>query len=93
MVFQFLWDADVSNNGFMQTKGLALLLDDKADNEKDTIKPDMAESNWDANKRQQLYENLTTEDDHLMHIFGMEKIKSRQGFLYCKKFMGKDRPL
>ena len=36
---------------------------------------------WDADLRQALFENLTTQDDHLMHITGLEKSKNGKNFL------------
>src|SRR5262249_17617585 len=70
------WDADVSNKGFMQGVGLALNLNGSATYSKDQINADMTEAPYDATIRQQLYENLTTQDDHLMHITGVEKSKN-----------------
>ncbi len=82
------WDADVSNSGFMQMKGLALLIDKK----KDSVFADMPEEGWDAAKRQQLYENLTTQDDHLMHITGIEKSASGKTFFIVKNSWGEIGP-
>src|SRR6476646_959747 len=78
------WDTDVSNKGFLQGMGLALNLDNSTSYTKDQINPDIKESNSDATVRQQLYENLTTQDDHLMHITGVEKSKSGKTFFMVK---------
>jgi bleomycin hydrolase len=81
--YSVLWDADVSNNGFMQGKGVAVYFgtDKKDPNYKnDVINGTAAEGEWNAQKRQELFENLTTQDDHLMHITGLEK--SAQGKTY-----------
>ena len=86
--YSFLWDTDNSNTGFMQDKGLALLLDENARYKEDSITPDSKESAWDENKRLQLYENLTTQDDHLMHVFGMEKSKGGKDFFIVKNSWG-----
>jgi bleomycin hydrolase len=86
--YSLLWDTDVSNNGFMQDKGLALLLDDKTKYNTDSIKADMPEAGWNPNIRQQLYENLTTQDDHLMHISGIEKSKGGKDFFIVKNSWG-----
>lgn len=84
------WDADVSNYGFLAGKGLALLLDRKI--AKDSINADVTEDMWDAKKRQALYENLTTQDDHLMHIVGIEKSKSGKTFFIVKNSWGEVGP-
>jgi bleomycin hydrolase len=82
------WDADVSNQGFMQGMGLALNLDNATSYTKDQINPDLKEVNYNAATRQQLYENLTTQDDHLMHITGVEKSKSGKTFFMVKNSWG-----
>ena len=82
------WDTDVSNKGFLQGMGLALNLDNSTSYTKDQINPDMKESGSDATVRQQLYENLTTQDDHLMHITGVEKSKSGKTFFMVKNSWG-----
>jgi bleomycin hydrolase len=87
--YTVMWDADVSNNGFRQNKGLALLI---GSNGKDDFTPDAKEESWDAAKRQYLYENLTTEDDHLMHIVGTEKSKEGKLFFIVKNSWGKVGP-
>jgi len=82
------WDTDVSNKGFLQGMGLALNLDNSTSYTRDQINPDIKESNSDAAVRQQLYENLTTQDDHLMHITGVEKSKSGKTFFMVKNSWG-----
>ena len=86
--FTVAWDADVSNKGFMQSSGEALFLNDTIHYTKDMIDPDMKETPYDANVRQQLYENLTTQDDHLMHITGIEKSKGGKTFFVVKNSWG-----
>ena len=86
------WDADVSNQGFMQGVGLALNLDNATSYTKDQINPDLKEVNYDAATRQQLYENLTTQDDHLMHITGVEKSKGGKTFFMVKNSWGRIGP-
>jgi bleomycin hydrolase len=82
------WDADVSNKGFMQRNGVALFLNDTARYSQEMIDPDMKETPYDINLRQQLYENLTTQDDHLMHITGVEKSKGGKTFFVVKNSWG-----
>jgi bleomycin hydrolase len=86
------WDADVSNRGFMQSIGLALNLDNATAYSKDQINPDIKEASYDATIRQQLYENLTTQDDHLMHITGVEKSKDGKTFFMVKNSWGQIGP-
>jgi bleomycin hydrolase len=82
------WDADVSNKGFMSNAGLALNMETTA---KD-VNPDSNELPYDATTRQRLYENLTTQDDHLMHITGIEKSKGGKTFFVVKNSWGKIGP-
>ncbi len=87
--FTVLWDADVSNEGFMQQQGLALQVAQAPTD----AKADMPEDKWDAKKRQELFENLTTQDDHLMHITGMIKSKGGKTFFVVKNSWGDVGPL
>lgn len=82
--YTVLWDADVSNEGFMQKQGLALNVQTAPAD----AKADMPENRWDAAKRQELFENLSTQDDHLMHITGMEKTKGGKTFFVVKNSWG-----
>ncbi len=69
------WDADVSNKGFSHKNGLALVpeknFEDMTDDEKTAVwKSPVREKTVDQAMRQRLFDNLTTQDDHLMHIVG-----------------------
>jgi bleomycin hydrolase len=90
--YSVAWDADVSNNGFRQMQGLALNLDPSVKYTKEMINTDTKEVPYDATVRQQLYENLTTQDDHLMHIVGTEKSKDGKTFFVVKNSWGKVGP-
>lgn len=90
--YTVMWDADVSNSGFMTNNGLALFLQR---NEQETVNPvtaDDKEMEWSANLRQQYFENLTTQDDHLMHIVGIEKSKQGKEFFLVKNSWGVSGP-
>lgn len=87
--FTVSWDADVSNKGFMSSTGLALNVE--GSNSRD-FNPDAQELPYDAATRQRLYENLTTQDDHLMHITGIEKSKGGKTFFVVKNSWGKIGP-
>jgi bleomycin hydrolase len=89
--YTVLWDTDVSNDGFVPKKGLALHFNEPISN-LDTIQADSKEASWNANQRQQLFENLTTQDDHLMHIVGIEKTKSGKLFYMVKNSWGDAGP-
>lgn len=86
--YTVMWDADVSNNGFFSKAGFALNLPPSAVVSMDSVRPDMPEDRYDEKMRQQLYETLVTQDDHLMHITGMQKSKSGKLFFIVKNSYG-----
>ena len=87
--YSVLWDADVSNDGFMQNRGVAVFLDPSAaNNKKDVDAGNAVEGKWDAATRQQLYENLTTQDDHLMHITGTATSSTGKPYFLVKNSWG-----
>jgi bleomycin hydrolase len=86
--FSILWDTDVSNKGFNSKKGIAINI---ANNQSD-INPESIEENWNETIRQNLFENLATQDDHLMHIVGIEKNKSGKTFFIVKNSWGEVGP-
>jgi bleomycin hydrolase len=86
--YTVLWDADVSNNGFRQEWGYALSLKNGRTYTKEEFVPDTGEQPYDEDIRQELYENLTTQDDHLMHIVGYEKSKEGKDFFIVKNSWG-----
>ena len=91
--YTVLWDADVSNPGFAQNKGIALNVAagqritgsgaDVFSAPEETATPEI---------RQKLYEDLVTQDDHLMHITGLEKTKSGKAFFVVKNSWGEVGP-
>jgi bleomycin hydrolase len=86
------WDADVSNNFFSQKSGWAMIPKDK-DDLKGVINPDDDEIFYTQNMRQELFEDLTTQDDHLMHIVGLKKTPNGKTFFYVKNSWGLIGPL
>ena len=90
--YSVAWDADVSNKGFKQELGFALNLDPSVKYTREMVNAETKELPYDANIRQQLYENLTTQDDHLMHIVGTEKSKDGKTFFVVKNSWGKIGP-
>jgi len=87
--YSVLWDTDVSNDNFRQQTGIAIVPD--ADKNRG-FEPQGSEIKWDAASRQQLFENLTTQDDHLMHIVGIEKTKNGKRFFKVKNSWGNIGP-
>ncbi|MCX6163638.1 MAG: aminopeptidase [Ignavibacteriae bacterium] len=86
------WDADVSNNFFSQKKGWAMIPKEKNDL-KGEINPDDEEIEYTKDLRQELFEDLTTQDDHLMHIIGLKQTQSGKTFFYVKNSWGPMGPL
>ncbi len=88
--YSVLWDADVSNDGFMQNRGVAVLLDPSVNvsNKTEIATGNIQEAKWDAAKRQKLFENLTTQDDHLMHITGIEQSSAGKTYFLVKNSWG-----
>jgi bleomycin hydrolase len=90
--YSVVWDADVSNNGFQQGVGLALNLEAGMKYKKEELSADMTEAPSDSITRQKLYENLVTQDDHLMHIIGVEKSAGGKDFFRVKNSWGEVGP-
>lgn len=89
--YSVMWDSDVSNNDFRQKTGYAMLWK-WLPSAIETIDPDAEEQACDQTIRQKLFEDLTTQDDHLMHIVGLEKSKSGKTFFYVKNSWGEVGP-
>lgn len=88
--YTVMWDADVSNNGFGQQNGFALnLIPGKKYDYFNSATP---EEKWDATTRQNLFENLTTQDDHLMQITGISLSKEGKTFFTVKNSWGNVGP-
>ncbi|MFZ1786419.1 MAG: C1 family peptidase [Ferruginibacter sp.] len=91
--YTLMWDADVSNKGFNQKMGMAVYVEDndKA-NIQDIVSGVSEEGAVNPVIRQQLFENLTTQDDHLMHIIGLETDKKGESFFVVKNSWGEVGP-
>jgi bleomycin hydrolase len=90
--YTVMWDADVSNKDFRQkTEGYAMA--SKTSEPNKALAPDDDEIPYDQEIRQILFENLTTQDDHLMHIVGLEKSGKGNKFFLVKNSWGEIGPV
>jgi len=79
-------DADVSNNGWNTHKsGYALFENTRFNHVAD---PDTTEMAYSQELRQQLFESLETQDDHLIHVVGIAKSKNGKLFFILKDSVG-----
>jgi len=90
--YTLLWDTDVSNIGFNHQAGFAMNLEDNGEVKPSLMNPDSPEGKWNDKIRQDRFENLTTQDDHLMHIVGVEKAKNGKIFFIVKNSYGPTNP-
>ncbi|GAB4092352.1 C1 family peptidase [Flaviaesturariibacter terrae] len=84
--YSIVWDADVSNNGFRQKEGFALNVAEGT--AKGSFAANMTEEGASPEERQRLYETLVTQDDHLMHIVGLERNAAGKEFFLVKNSWG-----
>ncbi|MDH4090134.1 MAG: C1 family peptidase [Cyclobacteriaceae bacterium] len=89
--YSLMWDADVSNELFRQQDGFAMLWRDGSFLDKG-CNPDDEEQLYDQATRQALYENLTTQDDHLMHLVGLKRSAGGKKFFLVKNSWGNVGP-
>lgn len=89
--YSVMWDADVSNANFKQADGFALNWKDGGKVSR-PIDPDSEEGAYDQQVRQELFETLVTEDDHLMHLVGLEKTPAGKKFFLVKNSWGEEGP-
>ncbi|RYY85920.1 MAG: aminopeptidase [Chitinophagaceae bacterium] len=88
--YSITWDADVSNGGFQQGQGFALFRGPNSSREKLTATA--TEDSASASERQRLYETLITQDDHLMHLVGIERSAAGKEFFLVKNSWGSVGP-
>ena len=76
--YTFVWDGDMGNEGFSHKNNVAIVpvKDDFA------FKAPVEEKAIDSDYRQLEFDNLTTTDDHLMHITGLAE--DQNGTIYYK---------
>ncbi|QHS60060.1 C1 family peptidase [Chitinophaga agri] len=86
--YTVLWDADVSNRGFLVGKGYALRPVEDSSMRSSVINPDVEEKAYSQEERQQLFDGLITQDDHLMHITGIGKTGKGKEFFIVKNSYG-----
>jgi bleomycin hydrolase len=83
------WDADVSNKGFAAGNGLAIV-PEKSWEDKDAAARSNMFKFWEPEKnvtqdyRQEQFDRLITQDDHLMHIVGVLD-EANSGMYYAVK--------
>ena len=88
--YTITWDGDVSEKGFNEYKGIAIL----PVNEKDDsmfVKP-VKEDYVNQEKRQENFMNYKTTDDHLMQIVGRAKDQNNKTYYIIKNSWGNQGP-
>jgi len=84
--FPLVVDMDVSNNGWnCHYSGYALFENKRFSN---VANPDTTEMDFNQQLRQQLFETLETQDDHLIHVVGIAKSKNGKLFFILKDSVG-----
>jgi bleomycin hydrolase len=86
--YTVMWDADVSNKGFISKYGYAFSPEHDTVPNRTHPDPDLSEVKVTSEYRQGLFENLITQDDHLMHITGIGKSKKGKPFFIVKNSWG-----
>jgi bleomycin hydrolase len=84
--YSLVVDMDVSNNGWnCEKSSYALFEKDRFQN---LNNPDTTEMAWSPQLRQQLFETLETQDDHLIHVTGIAQSKNGKLFFILKDSFG-----
>lgn len=86
--YTVLWDTDMSNRGWLTGKGYGLYPTEDSLLRKVPFNPDLSEKVVTPDDRQRLYEELVTEDDHLMQITGLGKSAGGKEFFIVKNSWG-----
>ena len=83
--YTFVWDGDISFKGFSHKNEVAIV----PEGDFEFISP-KEEKNITADFRQQEFDNLTTTDDHLMHITGLAEDQNGTIYYKTKNSWGED---
>lgn len=86
--FTIAWDGDVSEIGFSQKAGLAILTTKTKKSE--AFKEYTSEEQVTPQSRQENFENYKTTDDHLMHLVGKGVDKKGRPYYKIKNSWGKN---
>jgi len=84
------WDGDVSEKGFSQKNGIAVMAEDPK--REDLYKNPGAEIKVTQDNRQASFESLTTTDDHLMHLTGIAHDQNGTKYYIVKNSWGNIGP-
>ncbi len=84
------WDGDVSEDGFSQKDGIAVLPEDSRRDDLFTVPGEEVEVTQES--RQANFESLKTTDDHLMHITGIAHDQNGTKYYITKNSWGKMGP-
>jgi len=80
--YTVLWDSDVSNKYFQMDLGYAMMCEGQM--KTGAVDFDAEELTVNQEERQKLFENLTTQDDHLMQFVGIKRTKCGKDFFMVK---------
>ncbi len=86
------WDADVSNPGWNPGHGYALAPETDSLMYAKNFTPDIKEKEVTQESRQRLFEELITQDDHMMHITGVGKRPNGKTYFTVKNSWGAGGP-
>ena len=88
--YSVAWDGDVSEQGFSSGNGLAIL--PKNPNNRARFREPVEQLEVTQEMRQETFENLTTSDDHLMHLTGIARDKEGNKYYIIKNSWGEVGP-
>jgi bleomycin hydrolase len=83
--YSVAWDGDVSEKGFSSKEGLAIL---PVEITEEMFEAPVEEISVTQALRQEAFENLSTTDDHLMHIVGSAKDQNGKKYYLIKNSWG-----
>ena len=88
--YSVAWDGDVSEKGFVASKGIAILPAEEG--RSDMLTNPGEEIAVSQEMRQETFMNYSTTDDHLMHITGTAKDQNGAKYFYTKNSWGEISP-